>query len=69
MSVTQAQSTTTTPVLYVAFELGWADWKLGFTTGLGRPARLRTIGARKMLVMLEEIAKAKNASGCPLMPP
>src|SRR5690349_15997028 len=65
MSVTQAQSTTTTPVLYLAFELGWSDWKLGFSTGLGRPARLRTIGARKMLVLLEEIAKAKKRFGLP----
>src|SRR5260370_1318016 len=34
------------PTLYLAFELGNRDWKLGLTTGFGQPPRERTIGAR-----------------------
>jgi len=26
------------PTLYLAFELGNRDWKLGFTTGFGQPS-------------------------------
>jgi len=33
------------PALYLAFELGEAKWKLGFTTGLGQKPRLRTVKA------------------------
>ncbi len=42
------QSDFTAPgsTLYLAFELGNRDWKLGFTTGFGQPPRERTIGAR-----------------------
>lgn len=65
MSVTQAQFTTTTPVLYVSFELGWSEWKLAFSTGLAQAPRLRTVGARKLPVLLEEIAKAKKRFGLP----
>jgi hypothetical protein len=36
-------STTATPVLYLAFELGWGGWKLGFTTGPARAATDRAV--------------------------
>jgi hypothetical protein len=32
-------STTAASVLYLAFELGWGEWKLGFTTVLAQPVR------------------------------
>jgi hypothetical protein len=32
-------------LLYLAFELGNAQWKLGFTIGLGQQPRQRTIPA------------------------
>ena len=39
--------TSAAPVLHLAFELGNAKWKLGFTTGLGQRPRERTSsGAR-----------------------
>jgi len=47
------------PVLYLAFELGQARWKLGFTTGLGQRPRERTIGARDLGRVAEEILRAK----------
>jgi hypothetical protein len=34
-----------TSALYLAFELGLNDWKLGFGVSIGTAPRLRTIGA------------------------
>jgi hypothetical protein len=37
MTATRIQdSSRRTPVLYLAFELGWNEWKLAFATGPGR---------------------------------
>jgi transposase len=47
-------------VLFVAFELGWTEWKLGFTTGLGQKIRQRTIRARNVEKVLAEIDAAKK---------
>lgn len=51
------------PVLYLAFELGWKDWKLAFSTGPADSPRLRTIGGRQTETLLQEIAKAKQRFG------
>jgi len=48
------------PRLYVAFELGWSEWKLAFSPGGGVPARLRSIRARDLSGLAKEIAKAKQ---------
>jgi transposase len=53
------------PTLYVAFELSWTEWKLAFGTGLGASPRLRSVPARKLDQLLEEIAKAKKRFGLP----
>src|SRR3990172_8052379 len=53
------QSTVSTPVLHLAFELGQARWKLGFTTGLGQRPRERTIAARDLEALEREISRAK----------
>jgi len=53
------------PVLYVAFELGWTEWKLAFTAAAGAPARLRSIGARALVRLHQEIANAKKRFGLP----
>jgi hypothetical protein len=34
--------------LYLAFELGNAEWKLGFSVGFGQRPRVRTIPARDL---------------------
>jgi hypothetical protein len=47
-------------VLHVAFELGWTQWKLAFTIGQGQKARQRTMRARDLAALEEEIAKAKK---------
>ncbi len=43
------------PTLYLAFQLGNRDWKLGFTTGFGQRPRERTIAARDLLGLAAEL--------------
>jgi hypothetical protein len=40
-------------VLYLAFELSDANWKLGFTTGTGRRPRQRTIRGKSNITRQE----------------
>jgi transposase len=49
--------------LYVALELGWSEWKLVFTTEVGQRPRLRTIKARDLKGLGEEIRRAKERFG------
>lgn len=50
-------------VLYLAFELGWSEWKLAFAAGPADNPRLRAIGGRNTRMLLQEIAKAKTRFG------
>jgi transposase len=52
--------TTKTNILYLAFELGETDWKLAFTIGVGQKPRLRSMPARDLPRLQEEITKAKQ---------
>jgi transposase len=56
--------------LYVAFELGWTTWKLGFCTRLDEKAWVATIDARDIGAMKKTIAKAQARLGlsptCPV---
>src|SRR5262249_36878699 len=54
------QFTTPSAVLYLAFELGEAEWKLAFTVGVGQKPRLRAMPARDLQQLHEEIGKAKR---------
>jgi transposase len=47
-------------VLYLAFELSNTHWKLGFTTGPGQRPRQRTIKARDLEALQEEIRRGKQ---------
>jgi len=49
--------------LFLAFELGWSEWKLAFGTGPADNPRWRTIGGRNTEALLQEIAKAKRRLG------
>src|ERR1700733_3544906 len=51
---------TRTDVLYFAFELGEAEWKLAFTIGVGQKPRLRSMPGRDLPRLEDEIAKAKK---------
>src|ERR1700688_2459335 len=50
-------------VLYLAFELGWNEWKLAFTTGHGQKPRFRSLSARDLPKLQQEIARAKERFG------
>lgn len=57
---------TDTPVsgrLYLALELSEAEWKLGFTIGLGQAPRLRSLPARNLEGLKREIEQAKERFG------
>jgi len=61
---TEAQARVTAGgVLYLAFELGWNEWKLAFSTGPAASVRLRTIRGRNVQALMQEIAKAKERFG------
>jgi len=49
--------------LYLAFELGNKQWRLGFTVGLGQRPRERTIAAGDLVAFQEEIRLAKKRFG------
>ena len=51
------------PCLYLAFELGSAEWKLGFTTEPGATPRVRTMPARDLARLTREIADAQQWFG------
>lgn len=54
-----------TPVLTVAFELGWTEWKLASTTGRGLAPRIKTVAARDLAAVDRELAAAKVRFGLP----
>src|ERR1700682_6144312 len=60
-----ASAGTVKGVLYLAFELGWNEWKLAFSTGPADSPRLRSIGGRNTQALMQEIAKAKKRFGVP----
>src|SRR2546427_6798017 len=51
------------PCLYLAFELGSHEWKLGFTTEPGATPRVRTMPARELARLTREIADAQQWFG------
>jgi transposase len=57
--------TTIKRILFVAFELSEKTWKLGFTTGHGQKPRERSVAARELACVLQEIAQAKKRFGLP----
>jgi transposase len=63
MTATHEQYSDSRPALYLAFELGWSEWKLAFATAPADAPRLRSIGARNTRALLQEIAKAKQRFG------
>lgn len=61
----QKDDTSVSGKLYMALELSQAEWKLGFTIGLGQAARLRSLQARKLDGLKREIEQAKERFGLP----
>jgi transposase len=65
MTATHVVNSTVYPgsVLYLSLELGWKSWKLAFTVGLGQKPRIRSIPARNLECLEEEILAAKKRFG------
>lgn len=59
----QKESTGVNGVLYMALELGWSQWKLGFVSEADQKPRQRTISARNLTALQEEIGRAKARFG------
>ena len=53
------------PVLYLAFELGNKEWKLGFSEGFGQRPRVRAMPAGNLVDLQREIELAKKRFGLP----
>src|SRR5919109_1796376 len=58
-----SQGSTDTGVLYMALDLGWTDWTVGFTVGLGQAPRQVSVRARDLEGPLAQIAQAKGRFG------
>src|ERR1700722_9374251 len=58
-------TTTNTSTLYVALELGCDKWVLASATQAAEKPRFRTVAARNLAALNEEIAKAKVRFGLP----
>jgi hypothetical protein len=56
---------TTGTCLYLAFELGVDEWKLGFATASAATARVRTMPAGQRERLAREIAAARQWFGVP----
>jgi transposase len=54
------RSTAAQPTLYLAFELGWTDWGLAFSTNAAQRPRRVTIKARSLDALEREILRAKR---------
>jgi hypothetical protein len=57
--IRMAHETTARPALFLAFELGVNQWKLGFTTGAAQRPRERNVPARNLEAVREESRRAK----------
>lgn len=57
------QYTVIQPHLYMAFELSQTKWMLGFTIGFGQRPRLRSIAARDLAALRDEIQLAQERFG------
>ena len=53
------------PTLYLAFELGNTEWKLGLAPAIDCPVLVRTVAARSLAALERELAHAKRHSGLP----
>ena len=62
-ATTPNETAPATPALCMAIESGASEWKLYFSTGLGQHPRQRTVPARRMDRLTEEVARAKKHFG------
>lgn len=66
---TASPFTSSSPTLFLAFDLGDRSWTLGFSTGLGQRPRLRKVAAGATERVAEEITRAKRRLQLPAEAP
>jgi hypothetical protein len=64
-----AQGSTEARGLYMALDLGWDDWTVGLTVGLGQAPRQVPVRARALPGLLAQMAHAKHRFGLPAEAP
>jgi transposase len=57
------------PTLYVAFELGKKDWKLGMTSGFGVAPWLRTVASGNLGAVAAALQRGRERFGLPVHAP
>lgn len=62
-AATRPSASRVPPTLYLAFELGNAEWKLAMTTRVDQAPLVRSMPARVLATLLAEIARAKSHFG------
>lgn len=62
-AATPTETVDVTPALCMAIESGASEWKLYFSAGLGQHPRERTVAARRLDRVREEVARAKAHFG------
>jgi transposase len=63
MNTTATPTQCVTPALCISIETGVSEWKLFMSTGLGQHPRERTVPARSLDRLAEEVARAKQHFG------
>ena len=68
-AATRPSASSDSSTLYLAFELGNAEWKLAMTTRIDQSPLVRTIAARGLTTLDAEVARAKAHFGLPATAP
>jgi transposase len=63
IATTRPQISVNEPTLYVAFELGKKDWKLGMTSGFGMAPWVRTVASRDWRAVEEALRQGRRRVG------
>ena len=66
IATTRPESSVNQPTLYVAFELGQKDWKLGMTSGFGVPPWVRTVASRDWRAVEDALRQGRRRFGLPV---
>lgn len=65
IAATRPEMSVSEPTLYVAFELGKRDWKLGMTSGFGVEPWVRTVASGDLAVVERTLRDARRRLGLP----
>ncbi len=66
IAATRPEISVNEPTLYVAFELGQKDWKLGMTSGFGVTPWVRTVASRDWRAVEDALRQGRRRLGLPV---